>query len=92
MYALVQINSKKSTICIICWASFQKGQKIARYSHSVCGDWLFTFSELYTAPLPFPIPQVRGEGSEVKGEVAGCLSWSRGAGVGGPLAQPLSLV
>lgn len=90
-YAYVHINWKKDTICIICWALFQQGQWITRESHSVCGDWLFTFSEPPHRP-PHPIPQVRGEGSEVKGEVAGCLSWRKGAGVGGPLAQPLSLV
>ena len=66
-------------------------------SRSVCGDWLFTFSELFRVPPPpllLPSPSlgsgVKGRG--VKGEVAGCSSWRRGAGVGGPLAQPLSLV
>lgn len=54
--------------------------------------WRLAVYIVWAAHSPLHIPQVRGEGSEVKGWVAACLSWRRGAGGEGPLTQRLSWV
>lgn len=87
-------NWKKNTVCIIFWTLFQQSPKTItkKISLYVVIDCLHSLRSSQSPLPPLRIPQVRGEGSEVKGEVAGCLSCRSGAGVGGPLAQPLSLV
>jgi len=76
----VCICADKNTICIIYWALFHQGKKTwGAGGHSVCDDLHFWAPLIPPPPLstPLPIPQVRGEESEVKGEVMGCLSCRR---------------